>query len=105
MSSDSQVTRRDVASAGVATPGAGLLPAGAAAQSAPAIVASDGERPLAAQGLQSGDPSDGAILVWSRGDRPARMTVEWSIDDRFRDANQTVAPTLWKRATTRCIRT
>ena len=45
-----------------------LLPSWAVAQQAPAVISSDAERPVAAQGLQLGDPLGGSVMVWSRAD-------------------------------------
>ena len=66
--------------------------AAAALRGAPAIVVSAAERPQALQGLQFGDPSDGAVVVWSRSDRPARMLVEWSYDETFKQSHRIVGP-------------
>jgi alkaline phosphatase D len=51
---------------------------------APAAVVSDAARPHASWGLQIGDVVGDRAIVWSRADRPARMLVDWSLDDRFR---------------------
>ena len=59
---------------------------------APGIVVSAAERPQALQGLQLGDPHDGAIVVWSRSDRPAGMLVEWSYDETFKQSYRIVGP-------------
>ncbi len=59
---------------------------------APAIVTPQAERPQALQGLQLGDPANGSVVVWSRSDRPARMLVEWSYDEEFKDARRIVGP-------------
>ncbi|MEZ5285176.1 MAG: alkaline phosphatase D family protein [Vicinamibacterales bacterium] len=59
---------------------------------APAIIASQAERPQALQGLQFGDPGDGSVVVWSRSDRPARMLVEWSYDEQFSQVGRMVGP-------------
>jgi alkaline phosphatase D len=85
-------TRRTLLQAGSALLGSAALPRWAAAQAAPALIAADASRPVAAQGLQFGDPSDGAVLVWSRSDRPARLVVEWSLDERFREAQRILGP-------------
>lgn len=69
-----------------------LLPAPSWAQSAPALITSDAERPVAAQGLSFGDPTANAMMVWSRSDRPARMLVEWSLDDSFSRVHKIVGP-------------
>lgn len=69
-----------------------LVPSWALAQQAPAVIASDAARPVAAQGLQFGDPQDGSVVVWSRSDRPARMVVETALDERFTNARRIVGP-------------
>jgi len=61
------------------------LPAILRAQQAPAIVTAAGARPLAEWGLQTGDVREDRAIVWSRSDRPARMLVEWSREESFRD--------------------
>jgi alkaline phosphatase D len=77
---------------GSAALGAGVLPQRAAAQAAPAIVPLDVSRPNALQGVQFGDPSRGAVLAWSRSDRPSRMVVESSLDAQFTQATRIVGP-------------
>src|SRR5262249_46963688 len=73
------------------TTAAGLaLPSWAGA--APAIITAEQERPQALQGLTFGDPGNGSVVVWSRSDRSARMLVEWSYDERFRDVKRIVGP-------------
>jgi alkaline phosphatase D len=84
--------RRTLLQAGAAAVGGALLPTWSLAQQAPALVTSDAARPVAAQGLQFGDPSGGAMMVWSRSDRPARMIVEWSLDEQFRRVQRVVGP-------------
>ena len=69
-----------------------LLPAPSWAQGAPALITSDAERPVAAQGLSFGDPTANAMMVWSRSDRPARMLVEWSLDDSFSRVHKLIGP-------------
>lgn len=72
-----------------------FLQAGGAALAglaAPALVAAEGDRPQALQGLQFGDPADGRVLVWSRSDRPARMRVDWSLDASFTHAVRVNGP-------------
>jgi alkaline phosphatase D len=59
---------------------------------APAIVASDAVRPMANWGLQIGDVIDGRAIIWSRADRAARMTVEWSLDETFKRAHKIRGP-------------
>ena len=79
------------AAAGLAVP-ALFKPGQALAQGAPAIITSDAARPVAAQGLQLGDPQGGSMLVWSRADRPSRMIVEYSLDEAFKKATKIVGP-------------
>src|SRR5688572_29926862 len=59
---------------------------------APAVIASDAARPMANWGLQIGDVIDGRAIVWSRADRPARMTVEWALDETFNRAHKIRGP-------------
>lgn len=54
------------------------------------IITSDRDRPSVPSGLQAGDPIPdpgrpgfARCVLWSRSDRPARMLVEWSTDERF----------------------
>jgi alkaline phosphatase D len=56
------------------------------ARQPPAAVAADSARPSASWGLQIGDVRADRAIVWSRADRPARMLVEWSLDERMRNA-------------------
>src|SRR5262245_51419229 len=48
---------------------------------APAVVPSDETRPIAEWGIQIGDVSGDRAIVWSRSDKPARLIVEWSLDE------------------------
>lgn len=75
--------KRSTAVGGLALTG---LPDILRAQQAPAIVASETERPIAAWGLQIGDVLSDRAIVWSRSDKPARMLVEWSMREDFSDA-------------------
>ena len=77
--------------AGAVTAAAAMLPDWAR-KGAPAIIVSAAERPQALQGLHFGDPHDGASVVWSRSDRPARMLVEWSYDEQFNESQRIVGP-------------
>jgi alkaline phosphatase D len=42
------------------------------------------DRPITVSGIQSGDVSGGAAVVWARADRPARMQVEYSTVESFK---------------------
>lgn len=77
--------------AGVAVT-AGGLPGILRAQTAPAYVAADAMRPLATQGLQIGDVLDDRAIIWSRADRPARMIVEYSMHEDFRNPTRIRGP-------------
>lgn len=43
------------------------------------------DRPVLAQGVQSGDVSTDSAMVWTRSDRPARARVDVATSDRFSD--------------------
>ncbi|GAA2445604.1 alkaline phosphatase D family protein [Streptomyces macrosporus] len=83
------------ASAALALPG---LTAGTAVGTpvrtgaAPAQVLSG--RPRAAWGVQAGDVTAGSALVWVRSDRPARMWVETSATESFRNPRRVRGPLL-----------
>ena len=65
------------------------LPAPAAA---PAIVPSARLRPVLTHGLQSGDVTADAAVVWARSDRLARLVVEWDVDPRFPNPRRAEGP-------------
>ena len=58
----------------------------------PAIVRSQTGRPALAQGVASGDVTEGRALIWSRADRAARMFVEYSTSDRFTNVVRVPGP-------------
>ena len=70
--------------------GAALLPRPLAG--APAIVAPGAARPTAPYGAAVGDVTGERAIVWSRSDRPARLFVEWSTRESFRDARRVPGP-------------
>src|SRR5262245_32822848 len=43
------------------------------------------QRPIITHGVQSGDVSTDSGMVWARTDRPARMLIEASTSDSFKD--------------------
>ena len=53
---------------------------------APAIITSDKLRPTIPYGVASGDITSNRAVIWSRCDRPARMIVEYSASESFRNA-------------------
>ncbi|HYP09629.1 MAG TPA: alkaline phosphatase D family protein [Bryobacteraceae bacterium] len=46
------------------------------------------QRPQASWGAQIGDVAPGRALLWTRSDRPARMLVDWSTTESFRDPHR-----------------
>jgi alkaline phosphatase D len=84
-----ELKRRKFLSATLAAGGIAVLPRARA--QAPAVITAEEALPKIPYGIQLGDPtltSRGAAraLVWSKADRAARMRVEWSLDESFRDA-------------------
>src|SRR5262245_3656370 len=59
---------------------------------APGVITPHKMRPAIAHGVQSGDVLADRAIVWSRTDRPARMIVEYSTTESFRDARRIVGP-------------
>jgi alkaline phosphatase D len=53
---------------------------------APAVIAADSVRPNAQWGIQIGDVVGERAIVWSRSDKPARMVVEWALNEAFSEA-------------------
>jgi alkaline phosphatase D len=64
-----------------------LLSREAGAQAIP-----EGDRPSTAWGLQIGDVLADRAIIWSRTDRPARLHVEWSLDEGFRRSTHVRGP-------------
>ena len=46
------------------------------------------DRPIITHGLQSGDVSIDAGVVWARADRPSRMQIEIATTDSFKDIHR-----------------
>src|SRR5260370_10546958 len=59
---------------------------------APAVVTSDALRPQVPYGAMSGDVTADRAIVWSKTDRSARMIVEYSTTETFKDARRIVRP-------------
>jgi alkaline phosphatase D len=77
--------------------GAGLAVGGASlhrawAQGAPAVVTSEAMRPKIPSGVMSGDVTADRAIVWAKTDRSARMVVEYSTTESFKDAKRVVGP-------------
>jgi alkaline phosphatase D len=84
------VSRRHFITAGVAAGGA---IAGRAWLRGPVYAqTSDASRPAMPWGVQSGDVTPSTAVIWSATDRPARMLVEYSTDERFGGARRLVGP-------------
>jgi alkaline phosphatase D len=84
------VGRRTVLRGAAVATAAGLTLPAARALAAPAFVRSG--RPTLPFGVQSGDVRDGAAVLWSRADRPARLVAEISRDPSFRGARRVRGP-------------
>ncbi|MFE4580237.1 alkaline phosphatase D family protein [Streptomyces chartreusis] len=82
--------RRSVLRGSLAASAALTLPT--ALGSAPAFALSG--RPKAGWGVQTGDVTSDSGLVWVRSDRPARMIVETSATESFRNARRWHGPLL-----------
>ncbi len=85
----SSIDRRRLLKSGLTLAGAATLPA---LRPAPALAASDADRPLMAQGIQLGDLTLGRVMLWSRADRPARLQVEYAFDENFTKAQRLTGP-------------
>jgi alkaline phosphatase D len=59
---------------------------------APGVATSDRERPQIPCGVMSGDPTAGRAIIWSKTDRPARMLVEYSTREDFRNLSRVEGP-------------
>jgi len=75
---------------GGAMAGSGLLLPSRFAAAAPAFVRTG--RPEITNGIQSGDVSASRAMVWARSNRPARMVVEVSATDTFRQVRRVSGP-------------
>jgi alkaline phosphatase D len=56
------------------------------------FITSDSSRPGIPYGVASGDVTKGRAVIWSRSDRPARMIVDYSLDESFRRALRITGP-------------
>lgn len=52
-----------------------------------------GTRPEVTHGVASGEVTESGAVIWSRTDREARLVVEWSTHERFRDLRRVIGPT------------
>jgi len=86
--------RRRFLNASAVLGGASLLLPPAAHAQAPALITRDAMRPQMPHGVQSGDPLADAAVIWTRGDRPARMWLEWSTTASFATSQRVHGPFL-----------
>ncbi len=77
--------------ASLAAPAAFRL-AGWAAEPAAGPAVLIGNRPEVSHGVMSGDVTADSAVIWSRTTRRARMVVEWSLNDAFREARRIEGP-------------
>jgi len=59
---------------------------------APGIITSEKMRPTIPYGVATGDISENNVVIWSRSDRPARMIVEYSTSESFRNVRRIPGP-------------
>lgn len=64
-----------------------------AALLSPVFIRAQASKPAMPCGVATGDVSGSRAVVWSRTDRPARMVVEYSTTEAFRDPHRIVGPT------------
>ncbi|MEH1962635.1 MAG: alkaline phosphatase D family protein [Nostoc sp.] len=65
---------------------------------APGIITSDKMRPGIPYGVASGDICNDSIVIWSRSDRPAKMIVEYSTSESFKNVQRVVGPNALKNS-------
>ena len=65
---------------------------------APAIITSDKMRPAIPYGVASGDICNDSIVIWSRSDRSAKMIVEYSTSESFKNFQRVVGPNALKNS-------
>jgi alkaline phosphatase D len=59
---------------------------------APAIITRDAARPQLPHGVMTGDIGGDGCIVWSRSDRPARIIVEYGVDESMRGKITAMGP-------------
>jgi alkaline phosphatase D len=69
-----------------------VLPACARSCGSPGVVTSEGARPKIPYGVQSGDPLDNGLVLWSKTDRPARLIVEWGTGASLQNVQRLEGP-------------
>ncbi|HBE34898.1 MAG TPA: alkaline phosphatase, partial [Cyanobacteria bacterium UBA11368] len=87
-----QISRRKFL-LGSALTGGGIIASNLFSKSfaqAPGIVTLDRMRPQIPYGVASGDITGNSAVIWSKTDRPARIIVEYSTSETFRNPQQIV---------------
>ena len=56
----------------------------------PAIIQSDKPRPNITSGIQSGDITKNSAIIWSRSDRAAKLVVEYSTTESFKNSRKII---------------
>ncbi len=87
-----QISRRKFL-LGSALTGGGIIASNLFSKSfaqAPGIVTLDRMRPQIPYGVASGDITGNSAVIWSKTDRPARIIVEYSTSETFRNAQRIV---------------
>lgn len=69
---------------------ANILSACHTGESAPAIIVPDNLRPKLPSGIQIGDVSNGNATIWARADRTAKLRVEYSFNESFKQSKLAV---------------
>ncbi len=59
---------------------------------APGVVTRDAARPQIPYGVMSGDITSGGCVVWSKTDRPARLIVDYGLDESLRNPKTLIGP-------------
>jgi alkaline phosphatase D len=84
--------RRRFLQLAAAIPSAPWRPPSVTRSQAPAIITAPNAKPAMPFGVTAGDVGGGRAVIWSRCDRAARMFVEFSTTERFRDPRRVRGP-------------
>ncbi|MCW5284283.1 twin-arginine translocation signal domain-containing protein [Verminephrobacter eiseniae] len=87
-----QFLRQATLGTGGALLAAGPLSSVLAQQQAPAVITAERLRPQVRSGAMSGDTTRDAAMLWSQTDRVARMVVEYSAHENFKNAQTITGP-------------
>jgi alkaline phosphatase D len=84
-------TRRRILSLTAQSAAAAAM-AGCSNQTRPRTPSIGVNRPQLPAGVSSGDITPNSAIIWSQSDRPARMFVEWSTTESFRESQSVQGP-------------